>query len=440
MVFKILRVIVVAMMAGFLILFNFAGYGNAAKAKKTIYISHCDTGNRAYLDTAIAQFQKSYPKVQIKVTHYFKSADYRNGTYQEYLKVLNTKLMTGQGADIVYLNRLPYRKYIEKNCFVDLGRFIKKDQGFNFNDYQTNILNGCKVKGKLYTWPVMFSFEVLAANQDILKQKSVVIQGDKLNLNGLAAVAKRVTEDINRDGKPDRYALPHLKPKFLLPYIPAFVNPDTKQARFNSPEFIQLLNTAKMFNDQELAMPPLSDNDTLDALNRGAIVFTDFSIDSYCSISVLRGIFNGKVELLNFAPKGSLGFFSCDNDLYAVSQRTRYKSEAWQFLKLLLSEEIQSGLEGLTVNKKAQRKFVSRVMGQKMFGSINGRNMALDPLTQEDTDRINRLIQRLRTNYYSDTTLNELITRELTEFFDDKKNAKETAKIIQNKVSIYLGE
>jgi multiple sugar transport system substrate-binding protein len=193
MMFKILRVIVVAMMAGFLILFNFAGYGSATKAKKAIYISHCDTWNRAYLDTAIAKFQKSHPEVQIKITHYFKSADYRNGTYKEYLKVLNTQLMTGKGADIIYLNHLPYRKYIEKNCFVDLGRFIKKDRGFNFNDYQTNILNGCKVKGKLYTLPVMFSFEVLAGDQEILKQKSVVIQEYKLDLYGLAAVAKRVT-------------------------------------------------------------------------------------------------------------------------------------------------------------------------------------------------------------------------------------------------------
>jgi multiple sugar transport system substrate-binding protein len=438
--FKSLRGIALGMMIGSIIMFNLAGDCIAAKAKKKIYISHCGAFNRNYINTAIAKFNKRHPNVQIKVTRYFTKEDYRNGAYAAYLKVLNTKLMTGRKADIVYLDDLPYRKYIEKNCFVDLGLLIKNDRNFNFNDYQTNILNGCKVKGKLYTLPVKFSFDVLAGNQNILKQKSIVIHEGKLNLNDLVAVAQKVTEDFNQDGKIDRCALTYLKPRFVLPYINAFINPETRQARFNSRKFIKFLNNAKMLNDQKLTMPPMSDNDTLDAVNRGTIVFIDFTIDNYCSISVLKGIFNGKVELFNFAPNGNQGWFSCDNDLYAISRKTQYKREAWQFLKLLLSEEIQSELSGLAVNKKAQQKYVGRVMGQKMNGSINGRNMVFDPLNQKDVDRISRLIRKLKTNYYFDTTLSSLIKKELTKFFDGKRTAAETAKILQNKVSIYLSE
>lgn len=411
-----------------------------AKPKKVIYISHCNTWNRNYLNIAISKFQKMHPNLQVKVSKYFKSEDYKKGSYKEYLKLLNTKLMTGQGVDIVNLDKLPYRKYIEKKCFVNLSEYINKDKNFNLNDYQKNIIDGCKVKGQLYTLPVSFAFNIFAGNQKILKEEGINVNADKLSLDDVLAIAKKVSLDINKDGIPDRYALPPFGPEFLLPYSNDFFNFENKKAQFNSTNFIKLLNIGKILIDRKIAMPPTSLNNVLDALNRGTLVFFEFPVDSYHAISFLKAVFNGEIEVLNFSSIGGREMFTSD-DIYAITQKSAHKTEAWQFLRFLLSEEVQREItNSFAINKKARQKNANNLLGKKVSCSINGRSIAVDPVTRNDIKKIDLLINDLQTNYYHDPTINSIIKTEVKLFLDGKRSAAETSKVIQNKVTIYLSE
>ncbi|MHB8061144.1 MAG: hypothetical protein ACYDG2_00710 [Ruminiclostridium sp.] len=61
-------------------------------------------------------------------------------------------------------------------------------------------------------------------------------------------------------------------------------------------------------------------------------------------------------------------------------------------------------------------------------------------LRQIDVDLVNKMIGELKTVPYSDTQADKIVSDEVKEFFSGKKTAEEAAKLIQNKMNIYLGE
>ncbi|NLH02375.1 MAG: hypothetical protein GX488_10945 [Clostridiales bacterium] len=61
-------------------------------------------------------------------------------------------------------------------------------------------------------------------------------------------------------------------------------------------------------------------------------------------------------------------------------------------------------------------------------------------LTQEDVDRFETLLSKVKTVAVYDETILGIIESEALPFFAGQKTAEETAKIIQSKVSLYVSE
>jgi ABC-type glycerol-3-phosphate transport system substrate-binding protein len=119
------------------------------------------------------------------------------------------------------------------------------------------------------------------------------------------------------------------------------------------------------------------------------------------------------------------------------------KPEAWEFIKLLLSDEVQSSadmyffavnLDSLKVQAKLQ---LSQDYMYDMYKK-QGRNVK--PLVQADVDLVNKMIGESETIRYYDSKAGKIVSDGVNEFFSGKKTAEETAKLIQNKINIYLGE
>ena len=61
-------------------------------------------------------------------------------------------------------------------------------------------------------------------------------------------------------------------------------------------------------------------------------------------------------------------------------------------------------------------------------------------LTQQDIDYINGFIENMRVFNRSNASVNRVIQEETLVFFAGQRTAEETGRLIQEKVSIYLGE
>ena len=77
-----------------------------------------------------------------------------------------------------------------------------------------------------------------------------------------------------------------------------------------------------------------------------------------------------------------------------------------------------------------------------MMKSANGGSITLSPapMTQSDIDYIDKLISGLKTYANADANIYGIIQDETKAFFSGNKSAEDTAKLIQDRVSTYLGE
>lgn len=421
--------------------------------------------NRA-LEIAASKFQRNNPGYRIDIQTY-PGTDYEN-----YIKNLNTQILSGKGPDIISVAGLPYENYISRNILADLSEMMANDSSFDMNKYYTNIFDALKSNESLYVLPIDFTFNVLMANQGILNQESITIDDSKWTWDDFKTIAEKVTQKGGSSG--NRAAMPSVSSIELLNLFTVgsysnYIDADRKNANFTSSSFIDLLNTVKAFDDRSLTNSNVKNDMTsiLEAAGREAIVFYPYSIVNYNLYGFMKAAFKEELSLYNMPSAGGAngGTFS-SNSMYAINRNSEYKSESWEFLKTLLSDEIQSQnmqggavqaqskqaaqtvLGGFSVNKAAQQERAQQAIDASQSGNMRiamrsgdgSISLSSAPMSQADIDYINEFIAGLNTYANVDANINSIIQDETRGFFSGDKSVEETTKLIQDRVNTYIRE
>ncbi|HCJ58897.1 MAG TPA: hypothetical protein DHV55_17240 [Clostridiaceae bacterium] len=262
----------------------------------------------------------------------------------EYTQKLNTEMLTGKGPDII-CNYYPLREYAEKGLLVNLDEMIKKDRSFDINDYYEHIINGCRQEEKLYAMPINYDFKCFFVNEKLMKEKNITLDDDYTFVD-LYNVAKKLNK---YNPKEKYYIFPKIEDDYSsMEYvfcndINYYINWDIRTAKFNSEEFIDILNKYKgmrtNFTSPNIRMRDIDlrkDNNPVDN-----ILLVPMEVTGYDSIGILGKLYSD-FKVLPY-PKGKHTdhrfFFS---DAASINSQSKYKDEAWEFIKLLLSQEVQS--------------------------------------------------------------------------------------------------
>ena len=102
-------------------------------------------------------FRKSNPDVYVK-QEIGLSGDY-GMTKEDAIRNLNTRLLAGEGPDILLLDELPLDSYIEKSILADLSEMTEEME--KNGGYFSNILKAYQNENGLYAVPVRFRIPVL---------------------------------------------------------------------------------------------------------------------------------------------------------------------------------------------------------------------------------------------------------------------------------------
>ncbi|MGE5397298.1 MAG: extracellular solute-binding protein [Chitinophagales bacterium] len=419
---------------------------------KTITVGTADSDD--FLETAARKYEKDHPGMKVEIKDYSggKTRGSDEERYQNYVKTLNTEILTGKGPDIISVQGLPYNKYIDKKVFIDLNSFIKKDKSFHRQEYYTNIIKACETKGKLYSMPVCFCLPVIMADEDLLKKSGVTIDEENWTWSDFYRVSKQLTKDPNNDGNTDIYALPKTDAQRLFKNMLAsdyrrFINEDKKQASINSKQFVQLLNQYKEINDK-MMNPRIDDENLLFSGSRGTIAFKP---QEYYGgdLTVAKAELGQNTEALAMPQGESTGDNCFEAFRLAINSNSKAKNEAWEFLKYITAAKQQKSLQlpGLCINKEAQNlAFEEQAKNNSgstsiSIGSDKGMKiMNVEPLTPERIRQTKHLIARLNRCNNNNPQIEKMMKTEISAFLKGEKSSKEIAKILQNKINIYLNE
>ncbi len=389
------------------------------------------------------KFENKYPDIKITIN---TNPDLSTGQYRERL---NTELMTGKGSDILYLNSWDYlRSYMEKGILVNLDEMIKEDEEFNINEYNETIINMTKYKNKLYAMPINYhQFYILVLNEKLLDEKGISLD-DNLTWRNVYDLS----EELNENSKEKIFVLPEIPDEILfdqiiLQDIDYYMDWDKKEAKFDSREFIETLKLLKCIKEDDIMDPELDwDHNATDAYknpkdNLKNLVIYLGQIHAYHPyVREFGSYFDYNFKAVS-APKGEYtGTRQLQSIFLGINTNSKYKEEAWKFIKYMLTEEMQLSDEGyFHINNKANEKEKDGVFEfQEEYKKEMERNNYYY-VQEEDIKELDRIIGDLNKLRIGDPFY-DIVYEEIQPFLNGEKAAEEVAKQLQNKAEIYLNE
>ena len=401
------------------------------------------------LKIASDMFMKKYPDVKITINAFrtIETVKTEGGSTigvnqseelsnENYISQLNTKIMSGKAEDIVLTSSIPIRKYTDISAFEDLTFFLNHTPEINADNYYMNIFETMKdSKGKLYELPLscglgtMIYFDkALVSEIDLVMENSVT----EMSYQNALVYAKQLVDSTSKENTylahVRRNSADIIRGVFNDNYN-EFIDIENKKVNINTKQFIELL---KMIEDLE-NQGYFDTNKSLDynmeyhfALDSDSdtqAVYYSLLPDTNRCYSMPLSDANGNIATSSYLRFG-------------INSASKNKELAWEFLKFMLSDEVQTlpSSSNLSVNKKGFEISVDEQL--KYYNDGNKTNV--DKATFKNL--LDGWVMQINTYKPKDPTIEIFLSEEIRRFSDKEQSAEETAKVLQSKIDKYLNE
>ncbi len=417
--------------------------GEAARSPETIedlYESNelvlCYKDGDYNMENAVKLYRQRYPDVEVKVD----VLEY--GTYQNQL---STELMAGKGPDVVRAawGTFPNLYKIMKNgTFLDLTDLMSSDPDFRREDYVEVVLDAGKVGDRQYLIPTTYMLPVLVTEESALRD---------LGLEKLLEVTD----------------MAEFWPTLLDAASEALEQPQLRALISNIIENHFLAFSGVKLYDQETD-EMLPDPDGLRSLtDRYLKIVYQGNIDpDYCPDSVelteaLRAretalgceinanassyfMFSGAAAkaagtLKAFPMVGEDGeLYAVPLDFTAINSGARNTKNAWEFIKILLSIEVQSRNYGVSIRKDALEPSIAPFMN----ALDRLENIYKVPIvwTREEIDTYLEMLQTPAHCLLYENDLWEIYKESMTPYFEGSSTYETCLEALRQRLQIYMTE
>lgn len=382
------------------------------------------------------KYEEQHPDVDIQIKEYSggEGSD-QEGDLEKYVKTTNTELLSGKGADLIALDvsGLSVEKYVDKQALVNLSELMKQDPAFDSNSYEMNILDGAKMRGGLYSLPLRFFLDSLMGDKKAIEQSGVKFDDSTWTWGEFTAVGKRLAASGGHT-----YSMGNTPPELMLNILfidnyNRIVHEEKRPASFDTNAFVELMELVKKMYEDKVV--------TDAEVNAGDYFFAPSLILSPEDYFVGPAMFyeQGKIYRKPLAAGQQVGGTFVTHKNLGINRNSNVQAEAWDFLKFLLSEEIQTmpGLQGFSVNKKVNEKTFKELEDK---GSIESPMGSAIPVQKADIDMIRQMLAHATTLQKNDSKILAIIEEEAKAYYSGQKSAQAVADLVANRVTTYLNE
>lgn len=403
------------------------------------------------LSEEIVNFNKSNSQYQIQLKTYIDSTEeWTEDTYKDGLARMYADLVSDNAPDIIDLNYVDISSLVAKGALEDLTPYLEKSTVANKNDFVESVLNAYNYDGVQVAVPANFYLMTL------MGKASNVGTEPGWTMDDVMALAEK---------NPDAQLLQYMNKEYALQLCiqynnDSFIDYKNGTCKFNSPEFIKVLEFANKFPDEY----DYDDDRSFPALiQSGEVLLADLYLYDVTEYQMHRLMFEEKATVIGYPTSdGTPGVFIAGQDMCGISASSDCKDGAWAFVESILTKE-DTGYRGMFPARKEQlEKMLEEAMeidyvydgsGNIMYDE-EGNPMQQPKVTwgyddweadiyaatQEEVDEIKAMINVARPISGADQTVYDIIAEEAASYFKGQKSAKEVADIIQSRVSMYISE
>ena len=401
------------------------------------------------LQSAVIRFNRNSDTYRITLVDY--SAYNTEDDYTAGAKQMDRDVIAGSGPDILSLSSGNTQKYIAKGALADLASLMEKDGEISMNDLLSGPLQAYAEDGKIYGMPFSFGVSTIYASARLVGDR------DRWTMTEMSEMIQELDPEI-------KVAMWMTQTDFLtmIAYqnLNRFVDYGKSTCNFDTDEFKALLEAASRLPANSDDMIGSEDEmayygDEMQMLQSGDLLLSSgYCSDGYTVKNMYRLYLpeNGIVRIGYPTDSGNGALLNIYGGL-AISSRCKDQEGAWQFVKTMLSDEVQEDQWSFPVTVKAFDKVMAEAMERDHYQDENGETVYVDSvgyigdveysigeLTQEQADAFRDYVNNAAVAGSYDEDIMNIITEEAAAYFAGDKSAAEVADLIQNRVSIYLGE
>ena len=386
----------------------------------------------------------------------FRDAEDSEKVTRQMYDKLKLDIISDNAPDLVILDDPELiRQLGVRGAFLDLNTFLDTDPGFNRDTLLPNILTAMQAEnGAVYALPGSFAIDTMAV-------KTRLCDKENWTMDDLM--------DLYADAGEDQLKW-HSQEEILgmLLYGTDFVDEQAGTCRFDSPEFIRMLEFCGRY-PSEVAEPP-KDYESQDAMDK----FNKWHLDNYMrykhdedyllSLALLPNE-GGMASSWSYARYGDLGedmtlvgYPSADGKgglveamgMLSITSACKHQEEAWEFLRFYLSA---AGTKEGAFMAQGGFSLLNETFEQQlddcMYIMFDGRSDAeyyeddgskIYPMTQEERDTVEAYIRSCDKLRSISEQVTAIVYEEAQMYFAGDRSAEETAAMIQKRASILVSE
>jgi multiple sugar transport system substrate-binding protein len=152
------------------------------------------------LSQVLRDFESTHPYIKVR---FEVIAD-------QYMDVIKTRLIGDAAPDVFYLDSIEAPFLMEQNVLEPLNSYIKED--FDLADFEPNLLQIFTSQNQIYGLPKDFSTLALFYNRKAFANAGLT--NPPKTWEELLTASKKLTIDLNKDGRPEQYGFG------ILPELP----------------------------------------------------------------------------------------------------------------------------------------------------------------------------------------------------------------------------
>ncbi len=412
----------------------------------------------------IVEFNRSNDKYRIEVTDYSEYNDYTSEKEADQTAgqtKLNTEIMAGNIPDIFCLAGLNYSQLAAKGILEDLYPYIDNDPDMSRDDFFPNVMAATEVDGKLCaTFSNFYISTVIGASSVVGTEPGWTY--DQFN-KALASMPEGCTAFDVYTTRAD------MLQSCLALDMDDFVNWGTGECRFDSQQFIDLLEFSAQFpaefdwDNYEWT----EEDDSMNRLAQGKQMLaqtTIYSLDDLLYNDYAQYL-GGSITYVGFPSNNGTGnMLGMTDGRYAMSAKSTHKDAVWQFMRMFFAADYQEELWGLPSNKKVfeeKAKEATTIQYQKdadgnyllddkgekipivrysIWNEETGKSEDVYAVPQELVEQVIELINTTDKVANYDSSIFEIVNDQAKAFFEGQKSAQDVAKLIQSKANIFVNE
>lgn len=409
--------------------------------KKTIVFSTYFSDD--FFVEAKKRYEAKHPNITIDLQYIETSNENDAAAWEKFEKTTNVAMLSGKGPDLIQMDQLPSGDYIKKKLLANIGDMIDKDPSFMKEQYFSNVLDGIKVNGGIYGMPMGFFVYGLMGNETVIEKSGVKIDDSNWNWEQFTDIAKEIVKKAGGN----HFALGGSSPEYMITDLvngqyATFVDLESGKAFFDSAAFIELLKEVKFMFDEKMMR-----EDYIGGIFYNAdIVSPESYIRDLRMSEFMKEPYKSKLyPKPNASGQQAGGFFRTYKTL-GINERSAVKDEAWDFVKFMLSDEMQDQERGagFSLNKATYKKVAQdvlkkgKVMSDQPVGPLKGKEFEI---TQKDIDDLEKFLNDAKYPVqFKPSKIDEILLEESKAYFTGQKSPEEVAKLIQNRVTTVLNE